>query len=335
MPLIETAPRVVVSVTATGGGDWQVVSIPTGFQGVTTGAGFADNDFIHGFVRFEDGVEWEEYDTEDDSTAGLLQISNISGTVTIARPATPFKSSNSGNRVDAGAGTHTLAVSLGSGTMRRILREVNGSWKTITSGDATPDVAGYRLIKTAGTTTITAFDGMEAGKLFVVQRGASDITIADGAGISLPGDRNITLTTNQPCALFVEDTSVAVLVALFPSHLLLQNGVAATELTIASGAVTPTQASHTVDTEADASTDDLDTITATNFKAGDVLTIAAANAARTVVVKHGTGNIQHPDLFNTDLDDAVKTVQLRYDGTNWNVINSSGSASVLSVQVFS
>ena len=321
MPLIETGPRVVVSVVATGGGDWQVVSTPTGFQGITS-ALFADNDYIHAAVRFENGVDWEEYDTDDDSTTNLLQIANVTGTVTLTRPAVPYASSNGGARVTDTTGTHTLFIGLGSGTMRRIFREINGSWKTFTSGDATPDVSGYRLFKTAGTTTITAFDNMEAGKLFIVQRGASDIAIADGANISLPGDRNLTLTANQPAALFAEDGGVAVLVALFPNLLLLQNGVAATELTIASGAITPTQASHTVDTEADAASDALDTITATNFKAGDILTLAAASAARTVVVTHNAGNIKHPHGASVSLDDAVKTVQIRYDGTFWNVLAS-------------
>ena len=328
MPLIETGPRVVVSVVATGGGDWQVVSTPTGFQGITS-ALFADNDYIHAAIRFENGVDWEEYDTDDDSTTNLLQIANVTGTVTITRPAVPYASSNGGARVTNTTGTHTLFIGLGSGTMARILREINGSWKTFTSGDATPDVSGYRLFRTAGTTTITSFDSMEAGKLFVVQRGASDITIADGASISLPGDRNITLTANQPTALFAEDGGVAVLVAIFPSLLLLQNGVAATELTIASGVIAPTQASHTVDTESDAASDDVDTITAGNFKAGDILTLAAINGSRTIVLKHGTGNIVHPDGEDVTLDDVTKTASLRYDGSNFNVISSGLSSTRL------
>lgn len=324
MPLIETGPRVVVSVTATGGGDWQVVSTPTGFQGVTS-ALFSDNDYLHGFVRFENGVDWEEYDTEDDSTTGLLQVSNISGTVTIARPATPFASSNGGARVTAGTGTHTLAISLGSGSMRRIFREINGTWKTFTSGDATPDVTGYRLFKTAGTTTITAFDNMEAGKLFIVQRGAADITIADGATISLPGDRNITLTVQQPAALFVEDNGVAYLVATFPSLLMLQNGVAQTTLTIASGVIIPTQAAHIVAAES-GTADDLTSLTATNAKAGDIVTLVA-DTGDTITVKHnsGGGNIRTVDGSDVTLDSIIKTCQLRYDGTNWNVL-ASGNA---------
>jgi hypothetical protein len=64
---------------------------------------------------------------------------------------------------------------------------------------------------------------------------------------------------------------------------------ASTELTIASGAVTVTQSRHRIDTQGDASTDDLDTING----GGDTLNlliIRAEDAARTVVVTEA-GNI--------------------------------------------
>lgn len=355
MPLIVTADRAVASVIATGSDDWEVTSTPAGFRGITS-ADFADNDKIAGFVLWENGVDYEVYDSLDDDDSALLEITNISGTVQISRPATPFKSSNGGSRVAAGSGTHTLVVGMGSGTAARLLRETNPTWKTLSSGDATPDVSGHRLIKTNGSTTITAFDAMEAGKVFIVQRGGADITIADGAGISLPGDADITLTASNPGAIFVEDGGVAVLVGRTGAAAVIDeddfasdsavrppsqqsvgayvkrapNVAAATELTIATGAITPTIFSHTVDTESDAASDDLDTITATNFSAGDVLLLAAANAARTVVIKHGTGNILLPDDLDISLDDSEKTVIIRYDGSNWNYV--SGPASVGSVK---
>lgn len=212
MPLIVTADRAVASVTATESEDWQVVSTPTGFRGITS-ADFSDNDKVAGFVIFENGEDYEVYDTEDDTTSTLLEITNISGTVTISRPATPYKSSNGGERVTAGAGTHTLVVGMGAGTAARLLRETNPTWLTFSSGDATPSVAGYRLFKTNGTTAITAFDGMEAGKLFYVQRGNADIVITDGANIEC-GGANITLTATTPSAVFMEDNGVAVLVSV-------------------------------------------------------------------------------------------------------------------------
>lgn len=100
------------------------------------------------------------------------------------------------------------------------------------------------------------------------------------------------------------------------------NGVrskSATELTIATGAVTITQDFHTIDTESDAASDDLDTINGGTD--GDTIWISTNNAARTVVVKHGTGNIQTWDGNDIDLDETRKMLLLKYDGTNWTVVS--------------
>ncbi|MHC4302715.1 MAG: hypothetical protein ACYS7Y_36105, partial [Planctomycetota bacterium] len=68
--------------------------------------------------------------------------------------------------------------------------------------------------------------------------------------------------------------------------LLLEDG---SELTISSGAVNVTKARHTIDTESDASTDDLGTIN--GLAAGEVCLLSAANDARTVVIKHDDNNV--------------------------------------------
>ncbi len=85
------------------------------------------------------------------------------------------------------------------------------------------------------------------------------------------------------------------------------------ELTIATGAITVTGSYHTVDTESDAASDDLDTIN--GHTDGMHLVLQAENGARTVVVKNGTGNIQ---LGNTgadiSLDNEFKSVHLVYSG---------------------
>jgi hypothetical protein len=98
----------------------------------------------------------------------------------------------------------------------------------------------------------------------------------------------------------------------------------ASELTIATGAVTQTQSYHTVDTEADAASDSLDTITiATDMS---VLLLTLENAARIVTLKHGTGNLNLPD--DADIVMAENTVYfLLYNGTAWNLVGSSGSGS--------
>ena len=91
----------------------------------------------------------------------------------------------------------------------------------------------------------------------------------------------------------------------------------ATELTIASGAITATQGYHTVDTESDAATDDLDTITVAGGE-GDVLVIRPESSSRTVVVKHGTGNVQCVGGDDITLDDDYDfALCVRKDASNW------------------
>ena len=95
--------------------------------------------------------------------------------------------------------------------------------------------------------------------------------------------------------------------------------VDATELTIASGVITVTANFHKVDTEGDAASDDLDTITAgTNVAAGFILHLRVESAARTVVIKAGTGGSDNLDVgSDVTLDESYKTYSLVYDGTNW------------------
>jgi len=97
------------------------------------------------------------------------------------------------------------------------------------------------------------------------------------------------------------------------THIALE---AASELTIATGVITVTQGYHDVDTEADAATDDLDTIG--GGAEGMVIFLRAENTARTVVLKNGTGNLVLGN--NISLDDTNKHVALIRDGTNWHLL---------------
>lgn len=93
---------------------------------------------------------------------------------------------------------------------------------------------------------------------------------------------------------------------------------APTELTIAGGVVTKTKAYHTIDTAADAATDDLDTINGGSD--GDVIFLQAEHTDRTVVVKDNTGNIHTGgDIY---LDDDHKLLGLMYHAatTHWHHI---------------
>lgn len=91
-----------------------------------------------------------------------------------------------------------------------------------------------------------------------------------------------------------------------------------TELTIATGAVTIITARQTIDTEADAASDDLDTIS--GLAAGQSCVLSANNTARTVVIKNGTDNIITTNGADITLDETYKLVfAISLDGTNVHV----------------
>ena len=83
------------------------------------------------------------------------------------------------------------------------------------------------------------------------------------------------------------------------------------ELTIATGVITVTGSYHNVDTEADAASDDLDTIN--GGVDGMEVVLRANNDGRTVVVKDATGNLQIAG--DMTLDNTQDTITLIYDGT--------------------
>ena len=89
-----------------------------------------------------------------------------------------------------------------------------------------------------------------------------------------------------------------------------------TELTIAAGVITVTSNYHTVDTAADAVSDDLDTITISgNIGEGSLLVIRPDHTDRDIVIKHGTGNILCVGNADITLDDSHDFAILIYDAT--------------------
>jgi hypothetical protein len=91
----------------------------------------------------------------------------------------------------------------------------------------------------------------------------------------------------------------------------------ASELTIATDAITVTGNHHSVDTEADAGTDNLATINGgAAILSGHLLVLKAENVARVVTVKDGTGNLL---LMGGDfaLDNAKHRLLLIKDGSSW------------------
>ena len=101
--------------------------------------------------------------------------------------------------------------------------------------------------------------------------------------------------------------------------------VHAGELTISSGSVTPTGSNHTIDTEGNAASDDLDTIVDDGSVAtGTLLLLRAAADARTVVVKDGTGNLRLAGDFS--LTHTQDCLLLMHVGTSWIEVSRSDNA---------
>jgi hypothetical protein len=96
------------------------------------------------------------------------------------------------------------------------------------------------------------------------------------------------------------------------------------ELTIASGSITPTSSYHSVDTEADAATDDLTTIDATDVDDGTILVLRASSSSRAVVLKDGTGNLQLAGDFS--LTHSADTITLIWGGTDWLEVSRSDNS---------
>ena len=96
-----------------------------------------------------------------------------------------------------------------------------------------------------------------------------------------------------------------------------------TVLTISGGSITlGVNGFYAINTQGNASTDNLDTIN--GGEVGEIILISASNAARTVVVRDGVGNIQLIGGRSLPLVDAEQMIMLRYNGTNWIEVSGGG-----------
>lgn len=97
-----------------------------------------------------------------------------------------------------------------------------------------------------------------------------------------------------------------------------------TELTIASGSITVTLNNHSIDTQGDAATDDLDTITGPGTGENWTLFLHIANDGRNVVLKHNTGNLYLPGGVDATLDLVSDLAICQYDNVldKWLVITT-------------
>ena len=89
------------------------------------------------------------------------------------------------------------------------------------------------------------------------------------------------------------------------------------ELTIATGAITVVQNHHGVDTEADAATDDLTTITlGTDTRSGMIIFLVAQDLSHVVTIKEG-GNIELQDGHDFLMDTVEKVIAFQHRAAAW------------------
>lgn len=196
--------------------------------------------------------------------------------------------------------------------------------KTIATGAITVAETESRVIidteGAASSDTLTTITGGYDGQLLVLEpaNASREIVVQHGTGnINTADNRSFVMNGLAARLLLQYDSGMSKWVQVAAStgkagYTRINLG-GQTELTIASGVITPISSFHSVDTEGDASTDDLDTVTGASQFDAWVLTLKAANSARTVVLKDGTGNLALAG--DCSLDNTEDTITLLWDNS--------------------
>lgn len=109
------------------------------------------------------------------------------------------------------------------------------------------------------------------------------------------------------------------------------------ELTIAAGVVTPTRSNHSIDTQSDAASDDLDTMNVGSTADGAIIIVTPENASRVVTLKNANGGSGQM-LLAAERDVAMNDANFHYlfvrDGTGWYEIKNSAVQETLVQRVY-
>jgi hypothetical protein len=258
-------------------------------------------------------IEASRMDGEDDGFAtGLSTCITKDGQTTVTANI-PMNSKKITGLTVGSARTDSISLGQVQDGTYTTLGTSGGSADAYTATPS-PAIAAY----TAGQEYVIKFHAVNttASTLNTSALGTRDLKKWDGAGAKVAleaGDIQI-----QHYRIFDDGTDIMVLNPEKPARISFPSGG---ELTIATGAITVTQSQHTVDTESDAATDDLDTINGGNT--GQILILSTANSARDVVLKNATGNIICPESIDITLGVTNDKAVLQYDGTNWIVLSYS------------
>jgi len=192
-------------------------------------------------------------------------------------------------------------------------------------------ITSVRLVSegAAATDNLDTINGGVLGQVIVVRSNSSsqDITFTDGVG-NLTLSRPFTTLLSSDTIVLIRATSTWLEVARSSAtNAQITNYPNGGTITIVSGVATIdpfTNTQYTIDTEAAAATDDLDTITITGAPEGSILILKAASSSRDVVLKDATGNLRlTADFTMTSTDDRI---MLMYNGTNWLELSRSDNS---------
>lgn len=212
-------------------------------------------------------------------------------------------------------GGHCLTISglnVGVTACNYMLASVEKSFAGSASFACTASATNYLYLDSAGTLqkSTSAWPAGDHFKIAKVVTNATDVTsITDARLMNFQiGIVNAWATVAASQDVDINDKALKKVRELW--------WTASTELTLSSDTITPTGVMHSVDTQADAATDDLVTITADSNKVGRLLILRAENAARVVTIK-STGNIvlKHGNLVMDAVDKFVLCMQ--HTATSW------------------
>ena len=260
-----------------------------------------------------------------------------SGTLTVARGGTNSSTaltnnqimvSSSGAIAEAGAMTDGELLIGGSAVSPAVGSITGGTGVTVTNGSNTIEVAIDQPLDTVDSPTFKALTLTQTTG--VAPMTISSITVCTNLNADLlDGNHASAFATASHNHAASETTSGTFADARISESSVTQHKAAlhtdigwidladSIELTIATGAITATQSLHQIDTEGDASTDDLDTIN--GGSEGRILDLNPISNVRDVVLKHGTGNIQIQDGSDITMGLFRQRVTLIFQGSNWYV----------------
>lgn len=256
-----------------------------------------------------DGTYWVVWSGGTTLDGDLTALAALSSTGIVARTTTDTYAlrtlTGTANQItvtngDGVSGNPTLSLPSTLTVPGNISTAAGSNTQFIVNRGGTTDYARF-MFQTAGTEMFALGLRGDSGGTGV----NNTLTLSGGSAEGFPNLINI--APGSPYTIYVQSGARLALLGQFSL------GAAGTTKTIATGAITVTKSYHTVDTEAAAATDDLDTIN--GGSEGVTLVLRAANSARTVVVKDGTGNLRLAG--DCSLDNAEDTITLIFDGTNW------------------